>query len=70
MLITRLRTLRGLRPSSVKQEFGGEIYESFVNEASALEKKGLLKLSPEGAYIIPEKMWLTSNSILLELIKI
>lgn len=70
ILITRLRTLRGLHPSLIEREFGKEARSSFVHDASALERKGLLSLSPDGAYIIPEKMWLTSNSILLELIKI
>lgn len=66
MLITSLRTSAGLDPERVPEEFA----ESFRLNASRLIDRGQLTLSPQGRLLIPEHKWLTSDSILLQLIEV
>lgn len=70
MLITRLRTIRGLHPGEVARLFGPVMRDTFLSDARRLSDRGLLHETPSGAYAIPEDKWLTSDSIMLELIKI
>ena len=64
LLITSLRTSRGLDPGSVPEEFRQE----FEGTASRLIHSGSLVMTPQHRLAIPEEKWLTSNSILLDLI--
>ena len=66
MLITSLRTSLGLDPKRVPEEFA----DSFQTNATRLCDSGLLTLSPSGRMLIPEDKWLTSDSILLQLIEV
>lgn len=66
MLITSLRTSLGLAPDRVPEEFAG----NFARTASRLCADGLLTQSPDGRLYIPEHKWLTSDSILLQLIEV
>lgn len=70
LLITRLRTSHGLHPDEIGSFFGPEIREFFLSTARPLLSSGDLEISPAGAYVIPESRWLTSNSILLPLIRV
>ena len=66
MLITSLRTSLGLDPERVPKEFA----DSFQANTTRLCDSGLLTLSPSGRMLIPEDKWLTSDSILLQLIEV
>lgn len=66
MLITSLRTVDGLDPGSVPDEFA----ENFITTTRRLLDSGQLVQTSSGRLLIPEGKWLTSNSILLELIEI
>lgn len=70
LLITRLRTLHGLHPDEVKRLFGRKIRDFFTATAESALKSGDLTVSPDGAYVIPESRWLTSNAILLPFIRV
>lgn len=66
MLITSLRTSLGLDTTRVPAEFA----DSFRDNATRLCDSGLLTISPTGRVLIPEDKWLTSDSILLQLIEV
>ena len=66
MLITSLRTARGLDPADVPEEFAAD----FRKNAGRLINSGQLETSPGGLVRIPEHKWLTSDSILLHLIEV
>lgn len=70
LLITRLRTRKGLHPAEIDTKFGHASAEDFSKEAERLLNNNQLARTDEGAYVIPESLWLQSNSILLQLIKI
>ncbi len=44
--------------------------ETFKEESTPMIEDGRLVLTPDHCYAIPENQWLTSNAILLELIKV
>ena len=64
VLITSLRTSRGLDPDMVPEEFRKE----FEQVSSRLILSGKLIHTPQQRLAIPEDKWLTSNNILLDLI--
>lgn len=64
LLITSLRTARGLDPAMIPPGFTGD----FSRDAAPLLDRGDLCVTPSGFYAIPEDRWLVSNSILLDLI--
>lgn len=66
MLITSLRTSAGLSPQRVPEEFA----ENFHRTARRLESDGLLARTSEDNLIIPERHWLTSDAILVQLIEV
>ncbi|MCM1051344.1 MAG: radical SAM family heme chaperone HemW [Paenibacillus sp.] len=66
MLITALRTSAGLDPEAIPQEFKA----SFNASSARLLENGNLIITPAGWVAIPEDKWLTSNTILLELIEV
>jgi len=66
MLITSLRTSLGLDPAKVPEEFAA----NFRRNVARLADHGLLAGTPEGRILIPEDKWLTSDSILLQLIEV
>lgn len=70
MLITRLRTARGISLDEISEKFGKKMAETFKKESTPMIEDGRLILTPDHRYVIPESQWLTSNSILLELIKV
>ena len=70
MLITRLRTARGVNIQEITESFGKEIADEFSSQVEPLIKTGMLNVSETGFITIPENHWLTSNSILLELIRV
>lgn len=70
MLITRLRTARGISLAEISAAFGERIAAEFAAQCQPLVADGLMTLSPDGQYKIPENHWLTSNSILLKLIRV
>lgn len=70
LLITRLRTSRGLTLDEIRKQLGAEMADSFESQASHLVERGLMTRSRDGHYSIPESHWLTSNSILLQLIRV
>ncbi len=70
LLITRLRTLRGLDPREISLGFGPKIMERFEAGSERLLSLGKLLKTPTGSIIIPEDLWLESNSILLDLIEV
>lgn len=70
LLITRLRTSRGVSSNEIKALYGSEMAETFESQAQHLVERGLITRSSDGHYIIPESHWLTSNSILLQLIRV
>lgn len=67
LLITALRTRSGLAPSRLAP-FSPRIRRHFELAAAPLLKKGLLAQSADGSIAIPERNWLISNPILLDLI--
>ncbi|WP_300805880.1 radical SAM family heme chaperone HemW [uncultured Duncaniella sp.] len=71
MLITRLRTAKGVDVAEMQKLFGDEITRTFTAQTLPLLEKGLLEYRNEtDTYAIPEEHWLTSNAILLELIRV
>lgn len=64
VLITSLRTSRGLDPDMIPEEFRKE----FEQVSSRLILSGKLIHTPQQRLAIPEDKWLTSNNILLDLI--
>lgn len=71
MLITRLRTAKGISLKEIHRLFGTSVASDFKAEASQLINEGLMSVSTDGdRYTIPEHHWLTSNSILLRLIRV
>ncbi|MDE5826363.1 MAG: radical SAM family heme chaperone HemW [Duncaniella sp.] len=70
LLITRLRTSRGVSLYEIRTVYGDGIAETFETQASHLVSDGLMTRSQDGHYTIPESHWLTSNSILLQLIRV
>ena len=67
LLITSLRTARGLSLREVEVRFGAAYVDRLLSDAAAgLETSDLL-LS-DGVLTIPQERWLTSNSIILPLI--
>lgn len=65
LLITALRTSRGLDPADVPPQFA----DSFARDAERLIARGDLTVTPAGHLAIPESRWLLSNPILFELIQ-
>ncbi|MDE6121606.1 MAG: hypothetical protein K2F76_00055, partial [Duncaniella dubosii] len=70
MLITRLRTARGISLDEISEKFGKKMAETFKEESTPMIEDGRLVLTPDHRYAIPENQWLTSNAILLDLIKV
>lgn len=70
MIITRLRTRRGLLLSEIREQFGESVLNDFLADSRPLEKEGLLTVTEDGRYSVPEEKWLMSNSILLPLIRV
>ena len=70
LLITRLRTLRGIDPQEIKKRFDPDFYNCFMETAAKLIANGEFDTNPDGTYFIPENRWLTSNSIILNLIRV
>lgn len=70
MLITRLRTARGISLKEISEKFGEKTAAEFRSQAKPLTERKLLEINDHGNYSIPESHWLTSNSILLELIRV
>lgn len=70
MLITRLRTSRGITTDEIRRQFGSAIADEFADQCRPLLRRGQLTLTADNRYIIPENRWLTSNSILLDLIRV
>lgn len=70
MLITRLRTSRGIHLREIVRDFGEETAREFAGQCRPLLADGLLTLSDGDCYRIPEHHWLTSNSTLLKLIRV
>ncbi|MCM1077278.1 MAG: radical SAM family heme chaperone HemW [Bacteroides sp.] len=70
MLITRLRTTRGISATEILRTFGADIAATFEKQANRLASQGLMSTGDDGRYTITESHWLTSNSILLELIRV
>ena len=68
LLLTALRTSRGLDPSL--SGFSPEILGPFGETVSTLLRSGELIVNSSGRLAIPEEKWLTSNSTLLKLIAI
>lgn len=66
MLITALRTSAGLDREAIPEEFK----VSFDTSSARLLENGDLVITPTGHIAIPEDKWLTSNTILLELIEV
>lgn len=66
LLITALRTARGLDPADIPEEFS----DNFRATSSRLLSAGNLSYTDQGRLIIPESRWLTSNTILLDLIEV
>lgn len=69
MLITRLRTSRGILLPEIAETFGKTVAEEFKSQAGLLADAGLMSVDGD-CYTIPESHWLTSNSILLQLIRV
>lgn len=63
MIITGLRTLRGLDAADLPAEF----HDEFMKNVAHLRDEGLVEIKGE-TVTIPEKYWLTSNDILRRLI--
>lgn len=70
LIITRLRTANGINPAEIREKFSPIFADNFLKEADAMLSEGCLSLAPDGSYAIPEDHWLTSNSVLLRLIKV
>ncbi|MDE5749915.1 MAG: coproporphyrinogen III oxidase family protein, partial [Duncaniella sp.] len=68
IIITSLRTARGLDPARITAELGAGYMGRFVDAAWPLLSRGLLTRDAEGRYAIPESRWLVSDSIFLDLI--
>ena len=66
-VITSLRTNDGFDTGLAQRLFSAELTECFRKNAAALPEN-VLTLTPEGNYVIPEKNWLTADSVLRELI--
>lgn len=70
MLITRLRTSRGIRLSEIAEKFGRRVADDFKTQCGRLTAEGFMSVDGGDCYTIPESHWLTSNSILLQLIRV
>lgn len=70
MLITRLRTRKGLSPATIEEAFGTKMAHDFQEDALPMIKTGRLAVNDDDRYMIPEHLWLESNAILLNLIKV
>lgn len=68
LIITRLRTKRGLLNKEVAQ-LSLDRQAMFLSQASVFEKKGLLRRVTDG-WIIPEDAWLVSDGIMSDLMEI
>ncbi len=68
IIITSLRTARGLDPARITAELDAGYMGRFVDAAWPLLSRGLLTRDAEGRYAIPESSWLVSDSIFLALI--
>lgn len=68
LIITRLRTKRGLLNKEVAQ-LSLDRQAMFLSQASVFEKKGLLRRVTDG-WIIPEDAWLISDGIMSDLMEI
>lgn len=70
MVITALRTSRGLSLEEVDATFAPALARGLHRAVSPLLVSGELTLTPEGRLVIPEDRWLLSDMILLKLITI
>ena len=68
IIITSLRTSAGLKPGRIEREVGPGFRDHLAEAAAPLIDRGLLVLGPDGAMAIPERHWLVSDSIFIDLI--
>lgn len=68
LIITSLRTARGLDPEQIFFEVGEKYADHFIKAARPLLSRGMLVINSEWRYAIPEDLWLVSDSIFLDLI--
>ncbi|MDE6390604.1 MAG: radical SAM family heme chaperone HemW [Duncaniella sp.] len=68
IIITSLRTSAGLKPGRIEREVGPGFRDHLAEAAAPLIDRGLLALGPDGAMAIPERHWLVSDSIFIDLI--
>lgn len=71
MIITALRTSRGLSVDDISTRFGEEIVDEFIRDAKPLLDSGDLIISGDTCrMVIPEERWLMSDAILRQLIQV
>lgn len=70
VLMTALRTAKGLNLSTLTDKFGDAAVKEMLKEVPLLIEKGYLQYTSPDNLIITEKHWLISNSILLPLIRV